>query len=543
MPVSSASCYLELAAELTSRFVGITPESLDQQMQQALRRINEFFSGDYCAIYQSFVNENDGALVQVMDTGRKTLPTTRLYGGNPAPQIFRDVLRKKQSLRLRTSDDFPAGAEADRARLAYCGIKSLLLIPVSTVVSTDYLFMLASVHNRQVWSKKEAAQVRLLAEMLIGALSQRCLQSALQHAKQDLATVQCLCGLGKWEWEVESGRIVSLEMVDQILGARPETQSAFMEFVYESDRQHLQKAINDVLSNGENCSTVEYSVRSSRGDSRIISSRFEAVRCGGNLHMTGSFHDVTDSRRNEQELELLRSQYWHADRVAQTGVLVASLAHELSQPLTAILGNAQAGLRFLSQEPLDRKEIHDILQDIVDDNRRARNIIDALRAMIRKKNTGHVKFDVADIAREVLVLLHSELVSQQVEVELACEKRCAVQADKAQIAQVLLNMMLNSIDSMRSMPSAMRRIRLQVKRADGPLGDREVQVAVSDTGVGIPNDQLGNVFEAFWTTKAEGLGMGLAVCRSIIEAHGGRIWAESNDGCGATFRFSLPLAN
>lgn len=141
-----------------------------------------------------------------------------------------------------------------------------------------------------------------------------------------------------------------------------------------------------------------------------------------------------------------------------------------------------------------------------------------------------------------MVLLHSEFLVQKVEVELACEDHCIVYADKAQIEQVVLNMILNSIDAMGGCLADQRRILLKVKHAASPAGDKEVRVSVRDTGLGIPDDQLANVFEAFWTTKADGLGMGLAVCRSIIEVHGGRIWVENNATRGVTFYFSLPVA-
>jgi signal transduction histidine kinase len=536
--VSTASSYFELASDLSSRFVGIAPERVDDEIRHALPRIAGFFAADRCAIYKSPANTDEVELVQAMDAGRMISAGSVLDVRASVPHIFRDVLRNKQSLCLRTPGDLPAGADKDRARLAHCGIESLLLVPISTSTSIDYLFMLASASDRLAWCKEHASQVRLLAEILVNAMCRTGAQKAFERTRRELSEAQRIFRLGSWEWDVESGRVVEMEAVDQILGTKPATQARFMELVHSSDRNQLQKAIDNALYKDRNKSSVEYRMRTRRGDIRIVRSRFEVVHSDNGLRMIGAFHDITDARHGEQELQLLRSQYWHADRVAQIGVLVASLAHELSQPLTAILGNAQAGLRFLTHEPLDRQEIRDILADIVGDNRRARQIIDALRAMIRGKNTGRARADATDIAREALALLHSEFVSQQVEVEAACNGGCFVQVDKTQIEQVLLNLILNSIESMRSQPAEKRHIRLQVSR----VGQDEVQVSVSDTGIGIPRDQLGSVFEAFWTTKAHGLGMGLAVCRSIIEAHGGRIWAERNSDRGVTFLFRLPLA-
>ena len=239
---------------------------------------------------------------------------------------------------------------------------------------------------------------------------------------------------------------------------------------------------------------------------------------------------------------MLRSQCWHADRVAKIGLLVASLAHELSQPLAAMLGNAQAGLRILSQEPLDKNEMHALLRDIVQDNHSARHIIDVLRAMIRKKSAVKIAVDTADIVRETMALLHRQFLTHKVKVELACDDQCVIYADKVQIQQVLLNIIMNSIDALRTCPVNRRRVQISVRKAMNPAGDNQVQFSVHDTGPGIPADQLPHVFDAFWTTKPEGLGLGLAICRSIIEHYAGRIWAENNDVNGVTFYFSLPVA-
>ena len=536
--MSTASDYFEFASDLSSRFISIAPEKVDNEIRHTLQRITGFFDMDCCAVYKSSRNEDEVELVQEIDVRRMISAYSGMDGQISVPQVFRDVLRNKQPLCLSTLDDFPIEAEKDQARLAHCGIESLLLVPISPSPSIDYLFMLASTRAQHGWSKEHVSQMRLLAEILVNAMCRSGVQKALQRTTRNLSEVQRIYRLGSWEWDVGSGRIVEMEEVDRVLGMKPDTQASFMELVHAADRNLLQKAIDNALCNNENKPLIEYRMRTRRGDIRIVRSRFEVVHSDSGPRMIGTFHDVTSARRSEQELQLLRSQYWHADRVAHTGVLVASLAHELSQPLTAILSNAQTGLRLLSQEPIDQHEICDILKDIVADNGRARQIIDTLRGMIRGKKTKRARIDVTDIACEVLALLHSEFVAQQVEVKLACSSGCFVLADKTQIEQVLLNLILNSVESIRSQPAEQRRIHLQVERK----GEDEVQVAVSDTGVGIPRDQLGSVFEAFWTTKAHGLGMGLAICRSIIEAHSGRIWAECNSDRGAIFLFRLPLA-
>jgi signal transduction histidine kinase len=201
-----------------------------------------------------------------------------------------------------------------------------------------------------------------------------------------------------------------------------------------------------------------------------------------------------------------------------------------------MLSNAQAGLRFLGQDDVAPEEIKNILVDIVAANKRASEVLGALRSMLRRQRTERAHFDIADAVRDVLGLLRSELTMQQVELETSPMPGCFVFADSTQIEQVLLNLVMNAIDAMDKEPLPHRRLRISVSRDE----EGDVRVAVTDCGIGIPKEQFQKVFEAFWTTKGKGMGMGLSVCRAIIESHGGRIWVESNDDRGVTFYFKLP---
>jgi C4-dicarboxylate-specific signal transduction histidine kinase len=230
-------------------------------------------------------------------------------------------------------------------------------------------------------------------------------------------------------------------------------------------------------------------------------------------------------------------QLWHTDRVAQTGAITASLAHELNQPLTAILSNAQAGLRFLDGGNADLGEIRAILVDIVHDDKRAGTIISGLRTMLRRKETPRERTNLAHTIEEVLALVHSELVSRHVDLRQRLEPGAWVLADKGQVQQVMLNLLMNAAEAMQDQPADQRPLELTLTRTD----TGEALVAVRDSGPGIPEDQQDKLFEAFWTTKPMGLGIGLPISRSIIESHGGRLFFTNNPDQGATFSFTLPL--
>ena len=248
--------------------------------------------------------------------------------------------------------------------------------------------------------------------------------------------------------------------------------------------------------------------------------------------------DITARKQAELEAREQRLELAHLTRVATLGELSGAMAHELSQPLTAILSNAQAAQRLMARSEPDLPEIRSILADIVDDDRRAGEVIERLRAMLRKDEPQFLPVDLNQIIADVLALERSDLISRRVTVSLELADELPwVNGDSVQLQQVLLNLMLNACEAMSSRPATERRVVVTTAR-DGELS----QVNVADRGTGIPADTLERVFEPFFTTKKQGLGMGLSICRSIVEVHGGRLWVSNNEGPGATFHLSLPSA-
>ncbi len=247
--------------------------------------------------------------------------------------------------------------------------------------------------------------------------------------------------------------------------------------------------------------------------------------------------DITARRQAEEELNRLHGQLWHADRAAQVGVLSASLAHELNQPLSAILTNAQAGLRFLAMEQPDLEEIRTILEDIVHDDKRAGMVVSGLRAMMRRRGTQRESVRVADALHEVLGLLRTELLDRRVKVSADADPDLVVSADRTQLQQVILNLLMNAIEAVHDRREEDRHIEITAR----PVGREQAQMAVRDHGPGISPEQEERMFEAFWTTKDSGMGIGLAISRSIVETHGGQLWYRNNPDGGATFHFTIPL--
>ena len=285
----------------------------------------------------------------------------------------------------------------------------------------------------------------------------------------------------------------------------------------------------------DDAETIEYALGSD-GSERFYEARI--VGCDGDKVLS-IVKDVTDRKRAALETDAQRRQLTHLSRIAMLGELTGALAHELSQPLTAVRANAQAARHLLDRDIPDVSELRAALDDIIKDNQRAGAVIDRLRALLKKEPIALRPVDVNDIVREVIDLAHGEILSRRVILtcRLAPETRFVL-GDRVQLQQVVLNLVLNACDAMSETDAAKRHLTLGTETSTGV-----VQLVVSDCGAGIPESQLERVFEPFVTSRDHGLGLGLAISRSILTAHGGSIRAEHNAAGGATFRCVLPVAD
>jgi PAS domain S-box-containing protein len=247
-------------------------------------------------------------------------------------------------------------------------------------------------------------------------------------------------------------------------------------------------------------------------------------------------HDITEDRRVDLEIQRQRDELAHISRVATLGELTASLAHEIHQPLAAIMSNAQAALRFLAQDEPDYEEVRGILQDIVADDRRATEVIQRLRLLLRRARPELVPLAINELIGDVLTLLKREVFLRGITIEVGLDADLPpVVGDRVQLQQVLLNLVLNAADAMAESQAEYRRLMIRTERED----EGKVRVSVRDFGAGLDGQNLHRLFEPFYSTKPQGLGMGLAISRSIVEAHGGQLWASNNPDRGATFMFTV----
>ena len=306
--------------------------------------------------------------------------------------------------------------------------------------------------------------------------------------------------------------------------------------LHPDDRQRTVAVWSEAVATRSHYA-VEYRVRRHDGQYRWLSVRGVPVESGGFVReWIGACTDITDLKNAEEETRRMREELARVDRVARMGELTSSLAHELNQPLTAILSNAQAARRFLASEAPDLDQFREILDDIIQDDKRAGEVIHRLRLMIQKGKQEPETFRLNNAIREVVKLLHSEAVGRNATIKLdLAAGEPTVRAGRVEVQQVMVNLLINAMDAVRDVPPDRREILVCTRMDKGA-----VVVSVRDRGCGLPLPDVAGIFEPFFTTKPTGLGMGLAICRRMIEAHGGRIGAANNEDTGATVSFSLP---
>jgi two-component system sensor kinase FixL len=249
--------------------------------------------------------------------------------------------------------------------------------------------------------------------------------------------------------------------------------------------------------------------------------------------------DISAAKRAEAALQQMQAELAHVSRITMLGELSASIAHEVNQPLAAIVLNAEGALRYLEHKPAKIDEARQATSRIVQSAERASSVIRRIRGLSKKATSETTRLDVNDVIEETIPLVRSQAISNRVTLRLHLSSGLpAVLADRIQLQQVIINLVINAIDAMKPAVDRLRELTIQSKLGE----DGQLLVAAQDTGVGIESDKIDRLFDAFFTSKPDGMGMGLSICRSIIEAHGGRIWASANVGPGATVQFTLPPA-
>jgi two-component system sensor kinase FixL len=361
-------------------------------------------------------------------------------------------------------------------------------------------------------------------------------EAALRQGEQRMSLAANAANLGLWEWDIIHDEIWMTEKGRQMLGITNQKKfdfESFMQPVYTDDRDAVKRALQEaVVTHGY--FEREFRLLLPGGQFRWISAFGQVEK--EPLNMYGVTMDISRGKQQELEVQLQRQELTHLSRVTLLGEISSSLAHELNQPLAAILSYAQAALRYFGQEPPRYDKVPEILNDIVGADRRAIEVIKHMRQLLKKGEVQMEPLQMNNVIREVLTLLNGDLQNHNITVEAEFAPELPeVNGDRVQIQQVLVNLLLNACDAMADCALSERRLHIR-----SALSEDAVQVTVADQGSGIGDADTESVFKPFFTTKTDGLGLGLAICRSIVTAHGGKLWAESNSSRGAILHFTLP---
>jgi two-component system, LuxR family, sensor kinase FixL len=369
------------------------------------------------------------------------------------------------------------------------------------------------------------------------------LAAQLGESERRMVLAAEAANVGIWSRDLARNEIWANNQWRALLGftpTEPLSPGRLIEKVHPDDRDRMRRILAE-SAESPGVYHAEFRVLMPDGEVRWIDAQrqidFNAQ--GRAIRTRGSSIDCTARKKSEQETLLLRQEIAHVGRVSVLGQLASGLAHEINQPLGAILRNAEAAALFLREEFPDLDEIRAILEDIRKDDQRAGAVIDRMRSLLRRQDVEMRPLGVEELFNDIAALLRPEAAARHVKLDLDVGRDMPqVAGDRIHLQQVLLNLVSNGMDSIDQSGRSGRSIVLSARRDGG----QSVEITVSDSGRGIAATDIGRLFEPFFTTKPKGMGMGLSISRTIIEAHGGKMWAENHDGGGARFVFTVPTA-
>jgi signal transduction histidine kinase len=576
-----------LVSELSARLIPVSLGDVDTEIERGLQRVVEFLRMDRASLIEhvpagtvvriAWAVEGVDRMAPILEVGQFPWAADRLQRG--------------EVVWFSRIGELPQDAATDRKSFQALGIRSALALPLTVRGAMLGVLVFDSLRAERNWADELVQRLQLLGEVFAGALERKRLElllaerlrfetllseqsatfSSLSTTEVDREIKRALRRIADF-FQADWGSLAELShdtrvarvthsWVTEGATSRPSTvsladipwvmarlQGGEMVRFSRVDELPADAAVDrETYRNLGITSQVEVPLRvggallGTLTFSTLGAERAWPDELVQRLQLLGEvFANVLSRRQSEMEAQRLRRDLAHVGRVSTMGALTASLAHELNQPLTAILSNAQAAQRILKAEPTKRDEILEILTEIVEDDKRAGDVIYRLRGLLKKGGLEFALLDVNEMVGEVARLVSGDAVLRNVAVRLDLAPHLPlVRGDRVQLQQVVMNLVLNGLDAIRESAGTERTLVLWTAKEE-PAG---VRIAVRDSGTGIDEADLDHIFQAFYTTKTDGLGMGLAIALSIVEAHGGRLEARNNPDGGTTLAFTLPAAD
>jgi signal transduction histidine kinase len=533
----------QLVSGLYARFALLETADPEAESERSLAAVGEFLGVDRATL-----------VAPAEKTGFLRIHGWSRPGVEPGPAVISLLrfpwtatrLRRGELVRFARLEELPPDATVDRTTYESIGTRSYIGIPLLAGDLVLGSIAFSTVLTERSWPEELVQRLRLLAGVLANVLARRRADGALRESRAlSDAIVQSLPGTVVVV--NRSGVIIAMNHGqpgaaaggghDAGLAIGASYLEVWRRLRAAGDRAaaEILRGIQSVLDGTSLAVALEHRVQAADGsDAAWFEIRVHPLRTASGGAVISRI-DISERRRAAAETRRVREELARFGRLATVGQLTAALAHEVKQPLTGILTNAQAARRLLAADRPDLAEIRDIVDDIIEDDQRAAGVIQRLRAMLKRREPEPTTIDVNRLIEDVVRFLRTDAVIRSAVIRTELEPELpAIRGDVVQLQQVLVNLVLNGLDAMRDVPAEQRRLVITTRRA----GDG-VCVGVRDSGTGLTAECQARIFEPFFSTKPEGMGMGLPIARSIVDAQGGRLWAVNNADCGATFFFTL----
>lgn len=535
-----------LIADLSTKFINLPVCEIDHEIMEAGRMICESLDLDIVALWQFSKGTPDYYTVTHYYSVQEGPQPPGCMKVEDFPWYLQQMLDGRIVI-VPSLKALPAEAAHDRETCHQLGIKSNLTLPISVGGESPFgILGFNTTRAERDWPEILVKRLQLVGQIFSNALARKRAEEVIHSSAVRLEASADLAGLGCYEVDFDGCACFIDDRFHEICGipagrhASLQPVQRWLENLHPDDRERVLDAREKLHDGRIERLSIEYRyLHPIEGQKWIhhlgrVSARDATGRV---VRSFGAAHDITQRKQMERDVQELRDNLTHLTRVNTLGALSGSLAHELNQPLGIILSNAQAAQDLLLQQPPDVAEVQDILVDIVAADRRAGQIIERLRALLKRDPVSAQQLPFNGVIEDVLNLLHADIIGRGVTVisDLSPDLPL-IPGDRVQLQQLTLNLILNATEAMAANAPGTRRIHIQTMLHQG-----RVRTSIRDEGSGLPAE-VESLFQSFYTTKPQGLGLGLAICRSIVAAHHGRLWAESHPEGGAVFHFELPVA-
>ena len=525
-----------LLANLSARFANASGDQVETEIESALRQLLEFLDFDRGG-FGEFNADGWYAILCSVGTER-----AEPFPRGPVPSFlswYFGELRADKIVRVRSIDDLPTEALGEIEYYRRSGLCSSLAIPVRVGGHVVGAIAFSAFRSTREWPNELIARLKIIGEVIAQALVRKRSEAALRASEERWRSIFETATVGITIFDQDLHYIATNPAFRVMLGYTDEElrQLTPLDITVEEERGTAQSQLAD-LQRGK-IDHYEVVKRYRRKDGKMLWAHGSVAQVVESIPQMfiGTMIDITESKQAQDAAEATRAELRRVARMNRLGAMTASIAHEINQPLAAIAANTSAALRWLANTTPNLDEARAALESAGRETERAADVVEGIRAMFKNDSQNRVLLDINQLVREVLALVQGELFKRGISLDTELtENLPKVMADRVQLQQVVMNLVTNAMDAMEPIADRQKLLRVKSAIRDGDI----VVVAIEDSGTGIDADKVDRLFDTFFTTKPNGMGMGLSICRSIIEAHNGRLGVSAGAQYGSVFRFELP---